>query len=199
MDVTAPAPTPAKAGPALIAGRLVRSKLPERHRDATVDLSGPFGSVLEDARAAIAKGAIIAIIGGRGTGKTQLAAELIRDACATCTDRTEPAYRTAFRLFAEIRATMRNDAKESDLALIDRFTRASLLVIDEAHERGETSWEDRTLTALIDARYGAKVGTVLIANVAPDKFAEALRESVVSRITESGGVIVCDWPSRRGA
>jgi DNA replication protein DnaC len=85
------------------------------------------------------------------------------------------------------------------LEIIDRMTEPGLLVIDELQERGETAFEDRLLTHLIDARYGAKRPTILIANLSKDELGKSLGPSIVDRASENGRRIDFTWNSYRRA
>jgi len=107
-------------------------------------------------------------------------------------------YRTAMDVFLEIRDTFRKSSSESELELMEMFADASLLVIDELQQRGETPFESQKLTHIIDLRYRRGRPTLLIGNYA-DKaaFAASVDDSIISRAQELGGVINCDWPSFR--
>lgn len=63
---------------------------------------------------------------------------------------------------------------------MDRLTAYDLLVIDECHQRGETAFEQNTLTNLLDRRYDARKCTILIANQSKAEFSESMGDSVVS-------------------
>lgn len=132
---------------------------------------------------------ILILHGKRGPGKTRMAAELSLYAGKT-------RYRTAMRFFLEIRATYRNK-DVSEMEIIDDLVAANLLVLDELQERGETPFEDRLLTHLIDARYAENKPTILIANYTATELAAALGFSVVDRVRENGATIEFTWPSFR--
>jgi DNA replication protein DnaC len=66
-------------------------------------------------------------------------------------------------------------------------------------ERGETPWEDRLLTHLIDRRYASEKDTLLITNQSKESFIQSIGPSAASRIVEVGGIVTCDWPSYRKA
>ena len=70
-------------------------------------------------------------------------------------------------------------------------------MLDELQERGETPWEDRLLTHVIDRRYAAEKDTLLITNHSKEKFLESIGESVASRLVETGGIVNCSWASYR--
>ena len=144
----------------------------------------------------LTSGMLVALLGERGTGKTQLAACLIREWIRSY---VKPAmYVRAMDIFMAIKRSYRGDAA-SEQDEVDRFIRPRLLVIDEAHERGETDWEDRMLTYIVDVRYGDLKDTVLISNSTPADFKDTIGLSIYSRLIETGGVVVCDWPSFRKA
>ena len=138
----------------------------------------------------VRKKGIVVLYGKRGGGKTRMAAEL-----AVCVGGSQ--YRTAMRFFLEVRATFRRDAMRSEMDVIDELATAPLLILDEIQERGETAFEDRLLTHVIDARYAAMKPTILIANLAKSDLAESLGKSIVDRARENGKSIEFTWESYR--
>jgi DNA replication protein DnaC len=153
----------------------------------------------------IEKGGILILHGKRGTGKTQMAAEIARskrfpfDAVTGLEWKRSAHYQTAMRFFLTVRATFKKGSDKTELEIIDRMTEPGLLVIDELQERGETAFEDRLLTHLIDARYGAKRPTILIANLSKDELGKSLGPSIVDRASENGRRIDFTWNSYRRA
>lgn len=135
----------------------------------------------------------MALIGGRGTGKTQIAAQVISTACAM--NRTA-LYTRAMTIFLEMRATFGQEDC-SEFEVVERYRAPRLLVIDEMQDRGETAWEDRLLNHILDCRYGDMMDTVLIANFHRDALRKSLGESIADRLRETGGVIECVWKSFR--
>lgn len=173
---------------------LAKANIPALHRNLPAsEIDGDGWKKLRDRVAAkLGSGFIIALTGHRGTGKTQLAVEILKS-CARAGNR--PFYCTAMGFFLDIKESFRS--KGSEKAVIEAYVAPACLVIDEMQERGETPWEDRLLTHLIDRRYGAQKDTLIISNQTREKFLESIGESVSSRIIETGGVAVCDWPSYR--
>jgi DNA replication protein DnaC len=131
-----------------------------------------------------------ALLGDRGTGKTQLATALLRKAAWHCTGR----YCKALDLFRDIRATFDGG---NEREVVGRLARVGVLVIDEIHQRGQSEWERNVLANLVDRRYDGRRTTVLIGNLTVAAFAEVVGDSIVSRMVETGGALVCDWPSYR--
>lgn len=142
---------------------------------------------------------IVFLIGDRGPGKTQIAVWIGAERFVA--DEGCGYYRKALDLWGEIKATWRPNASESEEQVIRRFKRARFLVIDEAQERGDTEadrqWCDRMLTHIVDHRYDAMLPTLIIANLDVAGYEKTIPASVRSRVSECGGVKVCDWPSYR--
>ena len=150
-----------------------------------------FGKVM----AVCESGGIIALVGRRGTGKTRIAAEAMRNFCPDT-----GCYSTAMGLFLRIRSSYdkkSGSGRESEADIAKELIRAPLLILDEVQERANSAWEDRVLTHILDARYGAMRPTVLIANLTEDELIQSVGESICSRIEETGGIIEFTGPSHR--
>ena len=136
-------------------------------------------------------GGIIAVIGNRGTGKTRISAEVMRDYSPVRGD-----YITAMGLFLRIRASF-NSKGETEDQIVNEVSRAKMLIIDEVQERGNTPWEDRILTHILDRRYADMRPTIIIANLTESALTECLGESIVSRLFETGGILEMNGKSHR--
>ena len=144
-------------------------------------------------QAAIGKGFLFSLVGPRGTGKTQMAVEIVYSALEK--DRTA-LFTTAFKMLLAIKASYkRTDEAEEDV--IRSFCKPSLLVIDECHERRGTDFENQIITHIINERYEAEKDTLLISNQTLADFAASMGDSVISRMNETGGIIECNWESFR--
>ena len=161
---------------------------PEWPRPTDATWSDRFGKVM----ARVAEGGMIALIGPRGTGKTRIAAEAMRNYCP---DRGS--YTTAVGVFLRIRDTFGRKVGEREGDIVRELIAAPLLILDELQERGGTPWEDKVLTHVMDARYGAMRPTIVIANLTESALIEHLGDSIVSRLTETGGVMEITGPSHR--
>lgn len=171
------------------------SGVPDRHAAGVENRSKAWGAKRDELEAMLGTGFLVALIGGRGSGKTQMAVALIRDR-VHARPPVVAQYVRAMDVFLTIREAYRSDGP-SERDQINRFVRPGLLVIDEAHVRGETAWEDRMLTHLIDLRYGAGVDTLLVSNETHAEFKASIGPSIYSRLIETGGVIECNWESFR--
>jgi DNA replication protein DnaC len=175
---------------------LQRAGIRERHKQKEwcKSLSPDWDKRLEELSALIGSGMLVALIGSRGTGKTLMAVTCIRLACNR---ETSSLYTTAMEIFIDLRDA--NKIGTPERVVFQRLQSPKLLVIDEAQERGESKWEDRVLTALIDYRYSQKLDTILISNLKRAEFLQSVGSSVASRMIETGGIFECNWPSFRGA
>lgn len=172
------------------------SGVPDRHKDKVKDRHdalGEWGDTYRRLVPIVAGGGLVVLLGKRGTGKTQMAVDLLADVCAAG---NRVRYLKAMDLFREIRNCYRKDGP-SEVETVDKLCKFAALVIDEAHERSDSDWENRTLTNIIDRRYDAKRSTVLVSNMTKQAFGEAVGPSIVSRIHETGEVVVCEWASFR--
>ncbi len=165
----------------------------KRFAETVEGAAGPWGEAYERAAIAVLEGDSVALTGPRGTGKTALAVCVAR---AFTSDGKHPVYLTAWDLFARFKRSY-GDKTLNEVEIMGRLGKAPLLILDEMQERGETSWEDRTLVRLIDYRYGAMLPTILIANLGRKALAESLGVSICDRLREAGTVIEATWPSFR--
>ena len=165
--------------------------IPARHAAfRTADSKCPeWDSVLASMRGLVGKGFLCALVGTRGAYKTQLAVELLRLVCW----RGKPGlYRRVMEFFMDLKSSY-NGGDETEAAVLARYAAPALLVLDEAHERGGTTWESSMLNLLIDKRYAAMKDTVLIANLTRAELPGALGPSIMRRLDDTGGIVECAW------
>lgn len=174
---------------------LAKSGIPLRHRNVPqTELRGaPWLKLRSAIEGRLGDGLILALVGRRGTGKTQLAVEVAKTAAMAG---KRPLYSTAMEFFLLVKECFR-EAGGSGRRVIENYSIPDLLILDEVQERGETAWEDRLLTHLVDRRYQSMRDTILISNQTREAFLAAIGDSVSSRLVEDGGVAVCDWNSYR--
>lgn len=169
--------------------------IPARHqRPFTAAEDSPWFGAFEEVMGS-PRGSTLLLCGNRGTGKTQLACKV---AAQSCRNLESARYTTAVEFFLHLREAMKGENVDaSERRLLTEYSAYHLLIIDEAHERGETDWEDRMLTHLLDRRYRELRTTILITNQRKAEALDALGPSIVDRIRECGGIIECSWPSFR--
>lgn len=183
---------------------------PKRYEDAPPAVGDGWLANYAKALATTDSGGITILYGGYGTGKTRMAWEVARAhkskrpnlSCggigwATSTKPRPMIYTTAVNLFSTIKSTYTSGTEKSEKEVVADYCEAALLVIDEVQERGETQYEDRQLTAIIDARYAADMPTILISNYTWEKLASTLSPAVIDRIEENGAKLAFTWESFR--
>lgn len=145
------------------------------------------------------RGAIVALIGIRGAGKTFLAGQMIVNAAVRwyyTSQGTIPRYRKLTDIIATLKP-MYSDfgCKDPEYLMGARDAMCSweTLIIDEIHDCEEQRVKDRILTDILDRRYAQKTDTVLISNQTKEDFMAHTNPSILSRINESGAIILCNW------
>lgn len=169
---------------------------PKRHVTAQPEFSGDWGAKFTTISDLIGKGqgVSIALVGERGNGKTQLAVELMR---AATRQLKSCLFTTAMSFFIAVKSSYRRDAEDTEQEIMSEFGAPKLLVIDEIGKRSDTEWENNMLFELLNRRYNAMTDTILICNKAKAEFETYIGPSIASRMNETGGIILCDWPTFR--
>jgi DNA replication protein DnaC len=173
--------------------RVARAQIPERHAGKELDPHPEQSALLDNLKANLGRGYLVALLGIRGAGKTQVAVEVIRE---NATMRRESRYVKAMDLIVRFREAFRKDGP-SEREVLEEFIRPDLLVIDAMEERGQTDFEDRMISHLIDRRYDGCLDTILISNQTREAFGESIGKSAISRLIETGKVFECNWESFR--
>lgn len=154
-------------------------------------------SIFSKCKEHTANGGLVLLIGDRGTGKTRMAAEIIRDRLDWMSATSPSIYTTAMGVFLRIRDAYAKRTPETEGAIVDELSKCRLLVIDEIQERSNSEWEDRIITHIIDRRYSGNLPSIIIGNLLPESMERNLGESVVSRASETGGIIKMTGKSHR--
>lgn len=151
------------------------------------------------------KGAIIALVGPRGLGKTTIAGQIILERAENedlpCPWHRRPPYRKLALLIAQFKSLYADYGSTETAELLERLkglcTDHPFMVIDELHDCEDLRMKNRLLTDLLDRRYANLLDTVLIANQTPAEFRDTTSDSVLSRMKEHGQIIHCTWESWR--
>lgn len=146
--------------------------------------------------ASFGTGAIWAILGDWGTGKTQESVEVIRSAVYRL---MSARFTTAIEFFVYLRSpySEHDNARDEGAVILD-FVKPALLVIDDAHVRADTDFENRLLHYVIDKRHIQLKETILTSNQSADVFEDTIGGAIIDRMCAAGGIIECNWPSFRG-
>ncbi len=137
--------------------------------------------------------------GPLGTGKTCLAAAMMRELALlgqTCVFVSVP------DLLGQIRATFgQRDGGSATEKLIDATRAAEILLLDDAgahYVREEDGWAEEILYRIVNGRYDLKRRTVLTTNLRPgNKLKEKLGERSYARLREVASFILVDGPDLR--
>lgn len=159
--------------------------------------SGKYGAVIGKVRAFLnaPESLVLALTGDRGTGKTQMGSVAVLQ----CEQRGLPAVIVpALDLVADLKGTF-GETGNAERGWLDKWAGPWLLVVDEWQNRAESEYANSWLYRLVDARYTALRRTIIIANCQTSaEFGALVGAGIADRCRESGGVLVCDWPSFRG-
>lgn len=192
------------------------SGVPLRHRKAMpcpheygVDAAARFFARVGRARLELlfAKlerpGALVALIGQRGVGKTQLAAWMALETAFRLGQKSEDCATRYWRARQWLGEVKRGFGSQSDHAH-QAARSCGLLVLDEVFEvdasLGGTTWDRGELVDLIDDRYGALKRTVIVGNFRDAAhLRESLGDSIYSRLCEpeTGALVECNWEAYR--
>jgi DNA replication protein DnaC len=123
------------------------------------------------------KFATVKLLGNVGTGKTHLAAAVLRE--------TGGIYRVSDAIVNEVREAERFDVKEDKEKVIQRYATCSFLVIDEIGRCEYPEREKHILYRIINGRYENRLPTLLISNFNKMKFADFVGAATTDRLNES--------------
>ena len=121
--------------------------------------------------------------GERGTGKTHLATGMLIEVCRRG---GRGLFRTGKEMLDELRATHAPGAVETEAEVQRRWSRLSLVVIDDVGVRmdQQTPFAAEAYWAVIDGRYRQGGPLVMTTNLSPDALTAHLGQAAASRISE---------------
>lgn len=188
---------------ALASQRRLASGISQRHAKFQTwdDLQGPpeFLRMVGIVRKFCETGdSILALLGNRGTGKTQAASVAI----ATTIERGKSArIINALALSSDLKRRFGdNERTNAEGDWLRQWTAPHLLAIDEIGELSAGDHVRANITQLLDTRYADTKPTILIGNIDPERFAECIGASIADRANEGGGIVLCNgWQSFRTA
>lgn len=157
------------------------------------------------------RGAIVALVGERGLGKTTICAQFAIETAWRNHEEARKAfgapliqsviYRKAAKIIGRYKPLYADFGSIETAALFDSLDylcrQQEFLVIDEVHDCEDMKFKHKILTDLIDRRYSTCRDTILIANQTGADFAASIGDSILSRLNEHGCILACSWPSYR--
>jgi len=104
--------------------------------------------------------------GGYGTGKSHLAAAVIREAMEA--DVPQAYFRVWTEYLKRLQASWDDNAREHTSDIERELASGRLVVIDDIDKRRPTAWTREVLFTALNRRYNARLPTVLTFNYGPD-------------------------------
>lgn len=161
------------------------------------ELEGPpeYLSAVSKAKAFAERGdSILALVGARGLGKTQIGAVAVQQEIET--RRRSARIATAIAVLADLKAKYSNGS--GDAHWFNEWGSPQLLVLDEFAEVPKSDHGRSMLTALADLRYQQLRPTIVVANCTPNQLVDVVGPSIADRCCEGGGIVLFQgWPSFR--
>lgn len=188
-----------------ISGLIRAAGVPSRHL-ANIDLGHTDPgqeAALASERRVRGTGYTMILCGGPGRGKTHLACRIVCERAGVKGADGKWA-RCLFGSLAthleSIKATYDDGAKTTERDAMASLVFPALLVVDEVHDSLSTEYAGRMLREIVNRRYESLRDTILITNWTPEDVGNRIPPQILSRASESGGVIDCstwkDWRAR---
>ena len=133
---------------------------------------------------------VLVILGGYGTGKTHLA-------CSCLKTNTAGRYVDMPTLEIALECSRDFSAKENKADVLQKYTKPSLLVLDEIGRFQNAQAERQALYYILNARYNKKLNTILVSNLNKKEFGEYIGNATADRIAEMRTVIELTGTSYR--
>lgn len=138
-------------------------------------------------------GRTVLLSGARGLGKTQAVVWAVRWWIER--RQAEAKYSAGLDVLSALHGAFGRWTWQSVWSL---WSGVAVLVIDNLHMVEQTANNARSITHLLDARYAARLTTILVTNETVETSTARLGPDVVRRIEEDGGVMLCGGWKPRG-
>ena len=172
---------------------LINRGFPKRHVSKLDDMNGKgMEKASEFETKATGSDCMLLLCGDRGPGKTQMATYWASKVKNSRYFRAHDLMRAIRGEFSDVK----QDAIESKQTM-ENAKSCAFLVLDEYSELAGSEYDKRTLTNLLDHRYGDQKSTIIITNTPIKQAPDEVGRSAWSRFEETGGIIHCDWASYR--
>lgn len=170
--------------------KLLASGVPRRFLDASLD------HFHADVRDQVVGQEGLFITGPAGTGKTHLAAAILREMLRVPTDRKARMIGVP-DLMLTLQASFRDQAPRAQDEIIDDLASASILVLDDLGAEKASEYTTQALYVLINRRYGNERQTIITSNLGLDEIAMHCSDRIASRIAGMCRVVTLTGPDRR--
>jgi len=145
-------------------------------------------------KAIVDVGGTAIVVGDRGNGKTMAAGAVILYGAHSG---KQSLYLRCREVGMRLREAYDEGSRLTEREVVAEFVAPWLLVLDECQEKPDRDWESRSLTLIMDKRYGECRPTILIANAKKEALKDLFGASVIDRAREGGGVVPFTWRSFR--
>lgn len=165
-----------------------------RHVSVRAERVGEWGAAFSESLQAARELSFVVLAGPRGTGKTQMAVEIVRELKAEYGH-----YISCPGFGVWLRDGI--DGQHNEIAKFRKLATTQTLILDDLQElrppcRG-SQYEESALTYALNERYANCRTTILITNLTIEAFKKAVTPLIASRIEEDGVYISCNWKSFR--
>jgi len=138
--------------------------------------------------------------GPTGSGKTHLAIALMREDWIAKPSR-RPVFVKAPMMLLEIRKAFSTPPSEqtgdSEQAIINRYSTADLLVVDDIGTEKVSDWAIQTLSVIIDQRYSEMRRTLVTSNLSLEDLSNRIGDRTASRLYGMSAIVKLSGSDRR--
>jgi len=127
------------------------------------------------------------LYGGFGTGKTHLAVAIARELLLQGRDLL---FTSVPRLLFEIRKAFRQDAGDTEVFHVEKYSTCPYLILDDFGTEKSTEWARQTLDFIIYERDNHLRPTVITSNLSLDELSEKMDGRISSRLAGMGKVVL---------
>lgn len=178
------------------ARRELSKVIPPRYESADTDnpvlIGWATALAAVDTTAGVSRGPAVLLLGPTGVGKTHAAFGALRRYLASGGD-ASPQVVSAPDMYAELRPRPGGNAEQ----MLERYSKASLLFLDDLGAAKTSEWVEEINYRLINHRYNQQLPTVVTSNVPPRELGGVLGERVASRLQEMCQFVVLKGEDRR--
>jgi DNA replication protein DnaC len=176
---------------ARLSALFAETKLPEKYRTATLGDFADAPALLQQVEAAIDANRGLVLWGTFGTGKTHLAAAVVR---RRLSEGVIGLFIKTPALLNRMRATFDKDSTGPTAAeLLAAVKRVPLLVLDDLGVEKTTDWVLETLYEIVDSRYCDGLPLVITTNLTAPELRKQIGKRIASRLAE-----MCVWIEMNG-
>lgn len=174
---------------------IMLSRLPERYRDVDF-IAGPAGRAAAQWCREYWEGsrASLVILGPVGTGKTWLAAAIVKQLMVNIQQQPVPC---TFITVADLMASLRGPFRPGLDVDMQQFMLAPVLVLDDLGQEMQTEWTREQLYRLAHARYHEGRPTIVTSNLTGDEIKTQYESRTVQRLFGGARLIELTGESRR--